>query len=488
MIKAHNLYTAEQTRELDRLAIEQGTDGYALMNRAGRSVLDNITRRWPDAKQLAIFCGAGNNAGDGYVVARLAHEQGLVARVYYLSEPARLNGEAHQAWEECKQLDLTIEPFVSGMHRDTDVVIDALVGTGLQRPLADQWLQAVDCINVSPWPVVAVDIPSGINADNGRTMGAAVRADITVSFIGLNRGLFTAEAPEYTGEIIYEDLEVPEICYESVATNTFLIDDGIIQQFHARSRIVHKGQCGHVLVIGGNSGMAGAPLLAGRAALRSGAGLVSIATRPQNTMGMVSAQPELMVHGIEEVRAVDRLIDNASVIVIGPGLGRDSWAHGLLDRVMQSRKPMVVDADGLTLLAHEPARCENWVLTPHVGEAARLLGSTNDEVSNDRFSAVVQIQQQYGGVAVLKGAGTLVSSSDIRLCPYGNPGMATAGMGDILSGIIGALMAQGLAQARAAELAVWAHARAGDIEAEANGERGMVAGDILNRLRTVLNG
>jgi NAD(P)H-hydrate epimerase len=203
---------------------------------------------------------------------------------------------------------------------------------------------------------------------------------------------------------------------------------------------------------------------------------------------MLSAQPELMVHGIEDVRDADQLIDRASVIVIGPGLGRDTWAHGLLDRVMQSRKPMVVDADGLTLLAHEPARCESWVLTPHVGEAARLLGCTNEDVSNDRFSAVVQIQQKYGGVVVLKGAGTLVCSPDIRVCPYGNPGMATAGMGDILSGIIGAVMAQGVPQPRAAELAVWAHARAGDIEAEANGERGMVAGDILTRLRTVLNG
>jgi hydroxyethylthiazole kinase-like uncharacterized protein yjeF len=487
-MKDHNLYTAEQTRKLDRLAIEQGTSGYELMNRAGQALLDRIVEQWPDARQLAVFCGAGNNAGDGYVVARLASQRGMLANVYYLAEPEQLSGEARQAWEDCAQQQVTIEPFVSGMHRDTDIVVDALIGTGLQRPLSDHWLQAVDCMNVSPWPVVAADIPSGINADTGQVMGAAVRADITVSFIGLNQGLFTGDAPEYTGDVVYADLDVDDICYESVAASSSLIEDGIIQQLHTRPRTMHKGQNGHVLIVGGNTGMTGAAVLAGRAALRAGAGMVTIATRAQHSVSLTAAQPELMVRGVETGRDLDGLIQQASVIVIGPGLGKDRWSHIMLDKVIQRRKPMVVDADGLNLLAMEPMRCENWILTPHVGEAARLLGCTTADINQDRFAAVSAIQQAYGGVVILKGAGTLVSGPEIRICRHGNPGMATAGMGDILSGITGALVAQGLAQPRAAELGVWAHARAADHEAALYGERGMLAGDVLSSLRKVLNG
>ena len=487
-MKEHNLYTAEQTRELDRLAIEQGIAGYELMNRAGLAVLERIVEQWPDAKQLAIFCGAGNNAGDGYVVARLASQRGIAANVYYLAEPEQLTGEARQAWHDCQQQAVSIEPFVSGMHRDTDIVVDALIGNGLQRPLSDRWLQAVDCMNVSPWPVVAVDIPSGINADTGQVMGAAVRADMTVSFIGLNQGLYTGEAPDHTGKIIYESLEVDDICYESVAASSELINDSVIQQFHPRSKTTHKGQCGHVLIVGGNTGMAGAPVLAGRAALRAGAGLVSVATRKEHSLSLTTAQPELMVHGVESGSDLDKLIAEATMTVIGPGLGKDRWSQLMLNKVIERRIPAIMDADALNLLAMEPARCEHWILTPHVGEAARMLGVSPAEISHDRFSAVSEIQQKYGGISVLKGAGTLVSSPDIKVCPYGNPGMATAGMGDVLSGIIGALVAQGLAHGRAAELGVWAHAKAADFDALHNGERGMLASDVLTSLRKVLNG
>ena len=207
----YDLYTAEQTRELDRLAIEQCViSGYELMQRAGQSAFDQICQQWPDARQLAIFCGAGNNAGDGYVVARLAKQAGMTANVYYLANPEGLKAEARQAWQACVDAGGVIEPFVSGMHRDTDVVVDALTGTGLDRELKDEWLTAVDCMNVSPWPVLAIDIPSGLHADSGQVMGAAVRADSTIAFIGLNRGLFTGQASEYTGEIVFDDLQVDE--------------------------------------------------------------------------------------------------------------------------------------------------------------------------------------------------------------------------------------------------------------------------------------
>jgi len=484
----YDLYTTEQTRELDRLAVEQGDiSGYDLMQRAGQSVFEQICRQWPDARQLAIFCGVGNNAGDGYVVARLAKKAEMVVNVYYLANPEGLVAEAQQAWQACVDEGVSIEPFVSGMHRDTDVVVDALVGTGLDRELKGEWLTAVDCMNVCPWPVLAVDVPSGLHADSGKVMGAAVRAKSTLSFIGLNRGLFTAQAPEYTGEIVFDDLQVDGSCYQAVASEARLMPDDVVNYLYPRSRDLHKGLCGHVLVIGGNKGMPGAPVLAGKAALRAGAGLVTVATRAGHVNAMVAAQPELMVHGVDDGMALKPLLAKASVVVIGPGLGQDQWAQALLNKVLESRLPAVVDADALNLLAREPSRCENWVLTPHVAEAARLLGVSTDEISTDRFNAVQQLQYQFGGIAILKGAGTLVSGPQIQVCRHGNPGMATAGMGDMLSGIIAALMAQGLSHAHAAELGVWTHAMAGDMEAKQRGERGLVATDLLPWLRQILN-
>jgi len=484
----YDLYTAEQTRELDRLAIEQGDiSGYDLMKRAGQSAFDQIRKQWPEAKQLAIFCGAGNNAGDGYVVARLARQAGMAVNVYYLTDPEKLSAEAHQAWQACSDNEVSIEHFVSGMHRDTDVVVDALVGTGLDRDLEGDWLTAVDCMNVCPWPVIAIDIPSGLHADSGQVMGAAVQADSTVSFIGLNRGLFTGQAPEYTGEIVFDDLQVDESCYRAVASEAQLIPDDVMNYLYPRARDIHKGVCGHVLVIGGNKGMPGAAILAGKAALRAGAGLVNIATRPEHVSAVVSAQPELMVHGVDDAMAIKPLLAKASVAVIGPGLGQDRWAQALLGKVLESRLPAVVDADALNLLARDPARCENWVLTPHAAEAARLLELSTAEIKADRFNAVLQLQHQFGGVALLKGAGTLVSSPQISVCRHGNPGMATAGMGDVLSGIIAALMAQGLPHTQAAELSVWTHAMAGDMEASQRGERGLVATDLLPWIRQLLN-
>jgi len=326
------------------------------------------------------------------------------------------------------------------------------------------------------------------NADNGQVMGAAVRADLTVAFIGLNRGLFTGQAPEYTGEVVFDDLQVDEGCYQEVLSEASLIPGEVLNYLHPRPRTLHKGACGHVLVIGGNHGMPGAAILAARAALRTGAGLVSVATRPEHVDAVVASQQELMVSGIEDAMALKPLLAKASAVVIGPGLGQDDWASSLLNKVLETRLPVVVDAYALNLLAADPTHAENWILTPHAGEAAHLLARKVDEINTDRFSAVRQLQHQFGGIAVLKGAGTLVADSRIKVCHHGNPGMATAGMGDVLCGIIAALVAQGLSHMHAAELGVWLHARAGDMEAELRGERGLVATDLLPHIRQILNG
>lgn len=262
------------------------------------------------------------------------------------------------------------------------------------------------------------------------------------------------------------------------------------QSLAPRSRIAHKGDCGHVLVIGGAPGMSGAVRLTGESALRAGAGLVTIVTHPVHAAVLNLTRPELMVVGVEDPRELAPLIARADVVAVGPGLGRDAWGRRLWERVQTFGRPLVVDADALNLLAESPVVGRDWILTPHPGEAARLLGVKVSEVECDRPRAVAEIQRRYGGVAVLKGAGTLIQGRSTRppvVCSEGNPGMATAGSGDVLTGIVAALRAQGLGAEEAACVGVCLHAAAGDAAAR-GGERGLVAGDIVDALRPVANG
>lgn len=249
----------------------------------------------------------------------------------------------------------------------------------------------------------------------------------------------------------------------------------------------HKGQHGHVLLIGGNHGMAGAILMAARAALRSGAGLVSVATRAEHAVALSMAQAEIMGHAVEGRTQLAALIARANVIAIGPGLGQDAWAQDMLGAVLQSKLSQVWDADALNLLAAEPTHSDRWILTPHPGEAARLLGVRTAEIQQDRLNAAQRLQARYGGVIVLKGAGTVVQGLATEICPEGNPGMAVGGMGDVLTGVIAALVAQGLSLEAAAQLGVHVHARAGDAAAANGGERGLLPEDVIAQLRSQVN-
>lgn len=482
----HNLYTAEQVRELDRLAIASGISGYELMCRAGQAAYDELRKCWPEAQFVTVLCGAGNNAGDGYVIARLVHQAGLAAHVYYLSDPEKLTADAHRAWQDAMKSGVQVEPFVTGIHYDTDIIVDAMLGTGLERDLQGAWLTAVNCVNDYQCPVLAVDIPTGIHADTGCAMEAAVCADVTVSFIGLKRGLWTGDALDYAGHLIFHGLDIPPTVYQQVAIDSQLMPPEPGSLLPPRSRTAHKGDFGHVLVIGGNKGMAGATILAAMAALRTGAGRVSVATRPEHVPSVVSACPELMVHGIAAHEELMPVLRRCTTVVIGPGLGQDRWAKSLFSGVLESRKPMVIDADALNLLAQEPHKYQHWVLTPHPAEAGRLLGITTRKILADRFLGVRELQRRYGGVVVLKGAGTLIHQSETTVCRAGNPGMATAGMGDVLSGIIAGLMAQGLNNCHAAEYGVWLHASAADCAAEASGQVGLIASDLLQTLPPLL--
>lgn len=264
--------------------------------------------------------------------------------------------------------------------------------------------------------------------------------------------------------------------------------DHFKQMLSPRPRDAHKGLFGHVLIIGGDYGMAGAVRLAGEAALRVGAGLVSVATRPEHVSIIVTNRPEIMGHAVQHESQLKPLLDKATVIVLGPGLGQSSWSQQLLQTVLQAAQPKVIDADGLNLLAQLPQQSDQWILTPHPGEAARLLNCSMNEIQNDRIHAAKRLQQKYGGTIVLKGAGSLVCSAEsLSICHAGNPGMATGGMGDVLSGVLGGLLAQRFKILDAVQLGVCIHAYAGDLAAQSSGERGMLASDLMPYLHKLMN-
>ena len=484
------LYTAAQVRALDRRASASfDLPGYELMTRAGHATLNALRQRWPAARSVLVFCGPGNNGGDGYVVARLARAQGLRAHVVAMAEPAGLQGDARRAHEEFVAAGGRTEAWQGPAAPAGEVIVDALFGSGLTREVTGPAAQCLQAITASGRPVVAVDIPSGLHADSGHVLGCAVRADLTVTFIGRKLGLYLGAGPDHAGEVIFDDLEVPLGVYADCTPALRMLDAALADAaLPRRRRSAHKGQHGHVLVIGGAAGMGGAARLAGEAALRAGAGLVTVAVHPQS-LAALGARPELMSVAVNSPADLAPALERATVLALGPGLGRSSWALAMFEAALAAGKPLVVDADALNLLAAAAARREQWVLTPHPGEAARLLDSTSEDVQRDRLGAAARLQTRYGGTVVLKGAGSIVQTAadGAWLCDRGNPGMATAGMGDVLTGVIAGLAAQGDDLALAAQAGVFLHAVAGDRAAATGGERGLLASEVIAELRTTVN-
>ena len=490
------LYRARDVREIDRRAIEVvGIPGIELMERAGLESFRVLRERWPAARRVTVVAGPGNNGGDGFVVARLAAREGLAACVRLVGDEARIAGDAATAYR--RMLDGTSGPTPDptpdrGVADDADVFVDALFGTGLTREVSGPAAEAIGTMNASPAPVLALDVPSGIHADTGRALGCAVRAAATVSFIGLKQGLFTREGRECAGEIAYRDLGVPECVFDDVEASARRVAfEDCAGLIGPRRRDAHKGRFGHVLVVGGDHGFAGAARLAGEAAARTGAGLVSVATRPEHVAALVGARPEMMVHGIETPDALEPLVERASVVVVGPGLGRREWGASMLARVVASDRALVIDADAVNLLADgsvawpgDAARAV--VYTPHPGEAGRVLGESAGALESDRFSAARALARTHPGTWLLKGAGTVVAGPGAvpRVCEGGNPGMASGGMGDVLTGVVAALLAQGCSAIDAASAGACLHAAAADAAA-GHGERGMLASDVIAALRTL---
>jgi hydroxyethylthiazole kinase-like uncharacterized protein yjeF len=484
----NEIYTAAQVRAMDRHAIESGVPGYELMQRAGAAALACLERHWPAASKVTILCGAGNNAGDGYVLARLVRAAGLDAGVFALSDPARLHDDAARAFADFAAAGGRPAAFEASALAGSNVVVDALLGTGVDRPVAGSLGECIAAVNAAGRPVLALDLPSGLDADTGRVQGVAVKATRTITFVALKTGLYLGAAPDHVGHLEFAGLGIPDAARTAQAPVLRRIDSGrVAAALPPLSRSAHKGDRGRVLIVGGLA-MAGAARLAGDAALRTGAGLVSVATSEDSAAVIVAGRPELIGRALRSVRDLLPLLSSADAVAIGPGLGTGRRARALFDATTAGEYPLVVDADALNLLAEQPMLRENWILTPHPGEAARLLGTDVAAVQGDRLQAAKAIAERFGGVCVLKGAGTLVQSDTAAawICDRGNPGMATAGSGDVLTGVIAALVAGGGEAAACAAAAVLLHAEAGDRAARA-GERGMIAGDLVAELRAVVN-
>ncbi len=498
--RPNRILNAAQVRARDRQAIQvHGLDGYTLMCRAGDAVVEEVQARWPDVRRLVVVCGGGNNAGDGLVIGRLAHVSGYLVHLICLAPTASLSGDAaiaHTAFVAAGGEVLSLEALSPALAR-AHLVIDAIFGTGLSRPVSGEYAQAVQAVNAAPAPVLAVDIPSGISADSGQVLGDAVRAQVTVSFVGLKIGCYLAAGPAHCGHIVFDDLGTGELLGPEQSFVARRLHKGVLRTtLPPRARDAHKGMHGHVLLIGGGEGMSGAIRLAAEAALRAGAGLVTVATSPGNVAIVAASGPEWMTVGVQNDAALAPLLARASVVAIGPGLGRGAWAQRVFATAIASGLPLVIDADGLNLLAQQSPAVRRgsvqdapWIITPHPGEAATLLGlSSAQDVQQARLERVQALAARYRAVAVLKGAGTLVASEGqpVWLCDRGNPGMGAAGMGDVLTGVIAAIAGQCGNAHDAARSGVLVHALSGD-EAALNGERGLMARDLMGPIRRWVN-
>jgi ADP-dependent NAD(P)H-hydrate dehydratase / NAD(P)H-hydrate epimerase len=487
-----DIFSVAQIRQIEAAAIAAGTSGFLLMSQAGAAAYALLRHKWPEVQRIVVVAGPGNNGGDGLVLARLAMQEGLAVAVMLLGDAATLRGEAAQAYAQFRAAGGVERSFDSATLGSADlgsadVVVDALLGIGVRAPLRPEWRAAIEAMNACGGPVFALDVPSGLDPDSGLAL-PAVRAAATISFIALKQGSFLGEGPEHVGELHCDALGVSPSLQPAFRRVT---RQALAEVLPPRPRQSHKGLFGRVVIIGGGAGMPGAVRLTAEAALRVGAGLVTVASLPEH-LSVVGARPELMFRSLVNAADVAGAVKDADVIVIGPGLGQSSWATSVLDATFAARTPrqhLVVDADALNLIAAGSGlqHCDDWVLTPHPGEAARLLGITTGEVQQGRASALDALCTRRGGTIVLKGASTLIGrSGEVPcLCDRGSPGMAVAGMGDVLTGAVAGLLAQSGKPFESAVAAVYAHALAGE-QCARQGVRGVLALEVAQQLRVAL--
>lgn len=500
----HNAYSAKQVLDNEAIVAQsQKLAMYMLMERAGMAAFDALQQRWPKLKSVLVLSGKGNNGGDGFIVARLAHLANIQVSVLITCDVANIRGDALIAYQTMldagvsrvftEKLLFYISTF-SG-----DVIVDALFGIGFYGALNDHMQQLVSAINTHNAEVLSVDIPSGLCATTGFVSeGNAVTADITVTFIVYKQGLLTGQAANFVGELMLANIGLGKAFIQRVPSHVIYQQDypllNGVNPLHERLNTSHKGNIGQVLAVGGGRGMPGAIRLASEAALRCGAALVSVCCHIENHALVFNGRPELMLAPSESKQLANTTVmKKAKVLLLGPGLGQTDWSKALFNLVISDvlgnkEKWLVLDADGLTLLSQIKPFCSHWILTPHPKEAASLLGCNVASIEADRFSAVQNIAKKYGGICILKGAGSLISDGkQVVINSTGNAGMASGGMGDVLSGIVAALALQTNDYFAATCLAVYIHGAAGDIIANRYGQRGMLASDLFVPLQKLVN-
>lgn len=500
---AHKIVSSEQVRCFEAAAAKEvGCGLYALMQRAGAAAFDTLCQYWPKAKNILVIVGNGNNAGDGYVLATLAKESGLEVTLACENPDRILKSTAEQAQKSWLDAGGVAVSFESIELRDFDLVVDALLGTGIIGEVKPVFRNIIRDVNHANLPILSIDIPSGMQADTGIAIPECIHATVTLGLVALKPGLVTGKAKHECGILEFDDLGIGKAFFELVSPQGQVVDWKILKPLGSRAIHANKGSFGKLLCIGGNLGMSGAIRLSAEAALRSGAGLVKVYCHELSAPLVSAGRPELMVSSSDLKQALDW----CTSIVIGPGLGTNQWGaeqfKTLIDYIKQHPKPLVIDADGLNLLAIADqatkeiiSELPSCVLTPHPGEASRLLNLSIIEVESDRYNSCKNIALTFNAMSLLKGAGTVMCSASHRdsadpfywICSGGNPGMATAGMGDLLTGVIGAFLAQGMPLEQGVVYGVSAHAEAGDKVASTYGQRGMMASDLLPALRATIN-
>ncbi len=503
------IVTASQMQELDRRTIQEaGVPGKDLMERAGSGVVATLEQTFgsPRGKTVTIFCGKGNNGGDGFVVARLLHRKHCKVNVCLMALPQELKGDAKTMYQRFSKLagtpKILVLPSQDTMHQlinRSDLLVDALLGTGISSPVKGHYQTAIETMNASGLPTIAVDIPSGIHTDTGAIMGIAVQARQTTTFGLPKLGLYLGPAIDHVGEIHYVDIGIPGDYIDDLHVSVELMSQNSIRELlPKRKPSSHKGTFGHAGIIAGSPGKTGAASLAAQGALRVGTGLVTVATpesaniclEAKTLEAMTIPMPETPTHTLSLacLPLLHTFTQTREAIGIGPGLTTQHETIQLIHAVISEiDRPCVIDADALNALAGHTKilrTCQSTpVLTPHPGEMARLIGAGNAQgINADRLSVAQEFAQSYSCVLVLKGARTIVAGPDghAAICPTGNPGMATAGMGDVLTGMISGFLAQGLSAWQAANAGVYLHGLAGDLAAQNLGQAGLMARDLLN--------
>lgn len=470
-----------------------GVSMYTLMERAGAAVFSVVRQCYSTTARLLILAGRGNNGGDAYVVARLAQEQGMRVDLCEFSQSGQLSEDATRARERWLAVGGRATLWNDLKLSRIDVVIDGLLGTGITGDVKAPYFDIIQQINNSALPVIAIDVPSGLHADTGAICGVAMAAQHTVTFVGIKSGLVTGQGKQFTGELHFESLGIGDEFQRLADSKGRVFDFRQLRKLPKRATYSHKGTYGKLLCIGGNRGMPGSIRMTAEAAMRCGAGLVKVFCHQENQSMIANGRPELMLESAEE-----KLLETlhwCSAIVIGPGLGANDWAIRVLkvtlDHALEKHKPIVLDADALNVYSRNrkfilPKHLS--IITPHPAEAARILQSSVAEVEKDRFGKVRELSNQFDCVALLKGPGSLVASQgNLWVCKNGNPGMATAGMGDVLSGVLGALLSQGMGLRLTAVYGMCLHSYAADLASAEYGERGLLASDLFPWLRKLVN-